>query len=205
MSSETVPVALRNSPKDSKDGRRLRADNSELGGAWKFTMMANGRSPTTPRAYPAEQSLNGCDEDEEGRSSMSQFPTGKKVAVLVATEGVEQIELTDPWDALVAEHAQPSIVSTEPGIIQAFNHLDKADVFDVDAVVETVKSSEYDALVLPRVVANPDFLRMNPEAVAIARRSPCLRFGLTCSSRMSLPQSQCRCCNRQGRVCSVAP
>ncbi|MER2222793.1 MAG: DJ-1/PfpI family protein, partial [Rhodococcus sp. (in: high G+C Gram-positive bacteria)] len=91
---------------------------------------------------------------------MSQQLTGKKVAFLVATEGVEQIELTDPWDALVAEHAQPSIVSTESGTIQAFNHLDKADVFDVDAVVESAESSEYDALVLPGGVANPDFLRM---------------------------------------------
>eukprot|EP01133_Synstelium_polycarpum_P023699 gene23699-28402_t len=89
---------------------------------------------------------------------MSQQLTGKKVAFLVATEGVEQIELTDPWDALVAEHAQPSIVSTESGTIQAFNHLDKADVFDVDAVVESAESSEYDALVLPGGVANPDFL-----------------------------------------------
>jgi len=59
---------------------------------------------------------------------MSQLLAGKKVAFLVATEGVEQVELTDPWDALVAEHAQPSIVSTESGTIQAFNHLDKADV-----------------------------------------------------------------------------
>jgi len=57
---------------------------------------------------------------------MSQLLAGKKVAFLVATEGVEQIELTDPWDALVAEHAQPSIVSTKSGTIQAFNHLDKA-------------------------------------------------------------------------------
>ncbi|MDF2470892.1 MAG: protease, partial [Rhodococcus erythropolis] len=77
------------------------------------------------------------------------------VAFLVATEGVEQIELTDPWDALVAEHAQPSIVSTESGTIRAFNHLDKADVFDVDAVVESAKSSEYDALVLPGGCGQP--------------------------------------------------
>jgi protease I len=100
---------------------------------------------------------------------MSQLLAGKKVAFLVATEGVEQVELTDPWDALVAEHAQPSIVSTESGTIQAFNHLDKADVFDVDAVVESAESSEYDALVLPGGVANPDFLRMNPDAVAFVR------------------------------------
>ena len=100
---------------------------------------------------------------------MSRLLAGKKVAFLVATEGVEQIELTNPWDALVAEHAQPSIVSTESGTIQAFNHLDKADVFDVDAVVESAKWSEYDALVLPGGVANPDFLRVNPGAVAFAR------------------------------------
>ncbi|MFE5876433.1 type 1 glutamine amidotransferase domain-containing protein [Rhodococcus sp. NPDC056506] len=100
---------------------------------------------------------------------MSQKLAGKKVAFLVASEGVEQVELTDPWDALLAEHAQPSIVSTDPGTVQAFNHLDKADVFDVDAVLGSASSSEYDALVLPGGVANPDFLRMSPEAVAFAR------------------------------------
>ncbi len=99
---------------------------------------------------------------------MSQKLAGKKVAFLVASEGVEQVELTDPWDALVAEHAQPSIVSTDPGTVQAFNHLDKADVFDVDAVLGSASPSEYDALVLPGGVANPDFLRMSPEAVAFA-------------------------------------
>jgi protease I len=100
---------------------------------------------------------------------MSQLLEGKKVAFLVAKEGVEQVELTDPWDALVSENAQPSIVSTESGTVQAFDHLDRADVFDVDAVVESAASSEYDALVLPGGVANPDFLRMNPGAVAFAR------------------------------------
>lgn len=100
---------------------------------------------------------------------MSQSLEGKKVAFLVASEGVEQVELTEPWDALTSKHAVPSIVSTESGTVQAFNHLDKADVFDVDAVVESASSSDYDALVLPGGVANPDFLRMNPEAVAFAR------------------------------------
>ncbi len=100
---------------------------------------------------------------------MSQKLMGKKVAFLVASEGVEQVELTDPWGALVAESAQPSLVSTDRGTVQAFNHLDKADVFEVDAALGSTSSSDYDALVLPGGVANPDFLRTNSEAVAFVR------------------------------------
>ena len=95
--------------------------------------------------------------------------SGKRIAFLVAPEGVEQVELTEPWKAVQDEGGAPELVSTEPGEIRAFNHLDKADTFKVDRTVDAVSPSDYDALVLPGGVANPDFLRMNEQAVAFVR------------------------------------
>jgi protease I len=93
---------------------------------------------------------------------------GKKVAILVA-DGFEQVELTEPWKAVEDAGGRPELVSTEDGEIQAFNHLDKADTFKVDRTVDDAKAADYDALVLPGGVANPDFLRMDERAVAFAR------------------------------------
>ncbi|MEU1784710.1 type 1 glutamine amidotransferase domain-containing protein [Streptomyces sparsogenes] len=92
-----------------------------------------------------------------------------QVAFLVAPEGVEQIELTDPWQAVRDAGGTPRLVSTKSGRIQAFNHLDKADTFAVDQVVADATVDEYDGLVLPGGVANPDFLRMDEKAVAFAK------------------------------------
>ncbi|TVT48088.1 type 1 glutamine amidotransferase [Amycolatopsis rhizosphaerae] len=93
---------------------------------------------------------------------------GRRVAFLVAPEGVEQVELTKPWSAVEEAGGQPELVSTQSGHIQAFNHLDKGDTFPVDKVVGEVSPDDYDALVLPGGVANPDFLRTVPEAVRFA-------------------------------------
>jgi protease I len=95
--------------------------------------------------------------------------SGKRIAFLVAHEGVEQVELTEPWKAVENAGGTPELVSTESGEIQAFNHLDKADTFSVDHTVADVSAADYDGLVLPGGVANPDFLRMDEEAVAFAR------------------------------------
>ncbi|MCY0950539.1 type 1 glutamine amidotransferase domain-containing protein [Streptomyces sp. H27-S2] len=92
-----------------------------------------------------------------------------RVAFLVATEGIEQVELTQPWQAVVQAGGSPSLVSLEPGRVQAFDHLDKADTFPVDLTVGEAKAEEFDALVLPGGVANPDALRVNAEAVALVR------------------------------------
>ena len=89
---------------------------------------------------------------------------GKRVAFL-ATDGVEQIELTEPWKAVEEAGAKPELVSLETGEIQGFNHLDKADTFGVDRVVAEADAGEYDALVLPGGVANPDALRTDEDAV----------------------------------------
>jgi protease I len=98
---------------------------------------------------------------------MSQDLSGKTVAFLVAPEGIEQVELTEPWKAVEQAGGTSRLVSTGPGRVQAFHHLDKADTFPVDATVDG--PGEYDALVLPGGVANPDFLRTQPEAVAFIR------------------------------------
>ena len=94
---------------------------------------------------------------------------GKRIAFLVAPEGTEQVELTEPWKAVSGEGATPELISTESGQIQAFNHLDKAETFEVDHTVDEVRASDYDGLVLPGGVANPDFLRLDDGAVAFVR------------------------------------
>jgi protease I len=100
---------------------------------------------------------------------MADTLTNRRVAFLVAPEGVEQVELTEPWQAVEAAGGQPELVSTDSGTIQAFNHLDKADTFTVDRTADAVSASDYDALVLPGGVANPDFLRTDSSAVAFVR------------------------------------
>jgi len=98
-----------------------------------------------------------------------QLNSETKVAFLVAPEGIEQIELTAPWAAVRDAGAAPVLISTEPGKVQAFHHLDAADTFSVDAVVGDVRVEDYAALVLPGGVANPDALRTDETAVAFVR------------------------------------
>ena len=94
---------------------------------------------------------------------------GKRIAFLVAPEGAEQVELTEPWKAIESEGGKPELLSTEAGEVQAFNHLDKGDTFKVDRTVADADASEYDGLVLPGGVASPDLLRMDEDAVAFIR------------------------------------
>ncbi len=93
---------------------------------------------------------------------------GMTVAFLVAPEGVEQIELTEPWKAVQDAGGTPKLVSTKAGQAQAFNHLDNADTFPIDAVVDD-GADQYDALMLPGGVANPDFLRWQPGVAPFVR------------------------------------
>ncbi|HEX7107554.1 MAG TPA: type 1 glutamine amidotransferase domain-containing protein [Acidothermaceae bacterium] len=95
--------------------------------------------------------------------------TGKTVAFLVANEGVEQVELTEPWRAVKQAGGTPKLIAPEDGEVQAFNHLDKGDTFDVDQSVGGASPDDFDALVLPGGVANPDRLRTDPAAVAFAK------------------------------------
>ncbi|MEO5898986.1 MAG: type 1 glutamine amidotransferase domain-containing protein [Ilumatobacteraceae bacterium] len=100
---------------------------------------------------------------------MTQLLDNIKVAFLVANEGVEQVELTSPRDALEAAGAITVVVSLESGRVQAFNHLDPGDVFHVDVVAADARVVDFDALVLPGGVANPDQLRMDSDAVDFVR------------------------------------
>jgi protease I len=93
----------------------------------------------------------------------------KKIAFLTANEGVEQVELTDPMDAVREAGAEVELLAPEAGEVQAFNHLDKGDTFEVDRPVGEADASEYDGLVLPGGVANPDQLRTDPQALEFVR------------------------------------
>ena len=99
---------------------------------------------------------------------MSDRLNGKKVA-FVATDGVEQVELTEPWKAVQNEGGTPELISIESGEIQGFDHLDKDQKFAVDRTVEHAKADDYDGLVLPGGVANPDRLRTDENVVRFVR------------------------------------
>src|SRR5687768_14187501 len=99
---------------------------------------------------------------------MSQSLKGKKIAFL-ATDGFEQVELTRPWDEIKKAGASVDLVSLKSGKIQGMKHADKGDTFNVDKTVDAVKASDYDGLVLPGGVQNPDTLRMNEKAVSFVK------------------------------------
>ena len=94
---------------------------------------------------------------------------GMQIAFLAANEGVEQVELTDPWRAVTAEGGLPVLVAPHPGKVQASNHLDRGDTFPVGMTVAEADPKQFAGLVLPGGVANPDRLRTNPTAVRFVR------------------------------------
>ena len=93
---------------------------------------------------------------------------GKKIAFL-ATDGVEQVELTEPWKAIENEGAHPVLVSLTSGTIRGFNHTEEGDSFTVDEVVSDATASDFDGLVLPGGTHNPDQLRQDRDAVAFVK------------------------------------
>jgi deglycase len=100
---------------------------------------------------------------------MAEELKGKRIAFCVANEGIEQVELTRPWEAVREAGAEADLIAPESGKAQAFNHLDKAEQFDVDRTFEEADPSDYDGIVLPGGVANPDELRTVPEALSFIR------------------------------------
>jgi protease I len=90
---------------------------------------------------------------------------GRTVAFLTAQEGVEEVELTKPWQAVQEAGGTPKLIAPETGDIQAFNHLDKSATYPVDETLADADPDGYDALVLPGGVANPDQLRTNERAI----------------------------------------
>jgi protease I len=94
---------------------------------------------------------------------------GRRIAFMAANEGMEQVEFVKPWQAVKEAGGTPELLSPKPGQAQAFNHLDKGDAFPVDRAIRDADPRDYDALVLPGGVANPDELRRVPEAVEFVR------------------------------------
>lgn len=99
---------------------------------------------------------------------MSDKLSGKKVAILVA-DGFEQVEMTKPRAALEEEGAKTQIVSVKSGQIQGMHHADKGDKFDVDLTLDDARPNEFDALMIPGGLMNPDTLRSTPEALEFTR------------------------------------
>ncbi len=93
-----------------------------------------------------------------------------QIAFLVAPEGIERVELTEPWQAVSDAGFEPVLLSTETGQVQTFDHLDKAETRPVDGVVGSADPDQYAALVLPGGVANPDALRQDEAAVSFVGR-----------------------------------
>ncbi len=120
----------------------------------------------TRRSAVARRSGKGSTMSASSQGSELQ---GRRVAFLVANEGVEQIELTGPWKAVEAAGGVPTLISPEVGKVQAFDHLDKAEVFEATLATADARVEDFDGLVLPGGVANPDQLRMNRSAVRFVR------------------------------------
>ena len=97
---------------------------------------------------------------------MSDELAGKTVAFLTANEGVEEVELTAPWNAVQEAGGTPVLVAPEVGEVQAMNHLDRGNTFTATVTAGDAAVGDYDALVLPGGVSNPDQLRMQPDALA---------------------------------------
>lgn len=97
-------------------------------------------------------------------------PLNGKTIAFLATDGVEQIELTRPWKDLQGAGADLHLISLEEGEIQGYHHLDKAHTFPVDKTAANADVSDYDALILPGGVANPDALRMDENAILLIKQ-----------------------------------
>ena len=93
---------------------------------------------------------------------------GKKIA-FIATDMVEEVELTEPWQAVKDAGGEPELISIKSGEIQAFNHYDKSKTYKVDKEISSARMDDYDGLVIPGGVGNPDTMRMNEDAVEFVR------------------------------------
>lgn len=101
---------------------------------------------------------------------MAESLNNRRVVFLVANEGIEQVELTEPWQAVAQAGGQPVLAAPRPGQAQAFHHLDKADRFPVDVTTSQLSMDDYAGVVLPGGVANPDQLRLDEAAVGFVRQ-----------------------------------
>jgi protease I len=95
---------------------------------------------------------------------------GKKVAFLVAQEGIEEVELTEPWKAVEQAGGEPVLIAPESGEVQSMKHLDKSETYPVDRTLADADADDFDAVVLPGGVANPDQLRTEADAIEFLQR-----------------------------------
>jgi protease I len=95
---------------------------------------------------------------------------GQTVAFLTAQEGIEEVELTEPWKAVQQAGGTPKLIAPDGGEVQAFKHLDKSSTYRVDETLENADPDNYDALVLPGGVANADQLRTDERAIQFVQR-----------------------------------
>jgi protease I len=160
----------------SSSWRAASCSSSQPFGSRVATRRSNAGSQTA--AYPHRSATSRTDRlaaridgnphgNEEKGDEMADL-NGKRVAIL-ATDMFEQVELVEPRKAVEAAGAEVELVSLETGEIQGYNHHDKADTFPVDKVVADVSADDYDALLLPGGVGNPDSLRMDDDAVGFVR------------------------------------
>jgi protease I len=101
---------------------------------------------------------------------MSEQLSGKKIAFLVAQEGIEEVELSEPWKAVEQAGGEAVLIAPESGDVQAFEHLDKSNTYPVDQTLEQADPDDYDGVVLPGGVANPDQLRTEPRAIEFLQK-----------------------------------
>lgn len=101
---------------------------------------------------------------------MASALNGKRIAFLVAQEGIEEVEMTKPWQAIEQAGGVPELIAPEEGSIQAFNHLEKGATFPVDKSLAEARAQDYDGVVLPGGVANPDQLRTDERAVRFLKQ-----------------------------------
>jgi protease I len=94
---------------------------------------------------------------------------GKRIAFIVAQEGIEEVELTEPWKAVERSGGAPELLAPEAGEVQTFNHLDKSATYPVDKPLAEARPEDYDGVVLPGGVANPDQLRTDDRALAFLK------------------------------------
>src|SRR5207253_4252992 len=125
------------------------------------------QSSVALRSFSTVDFRERINQHQREESLMARKLDGKKVAILVA-DGFEQVEMTKPREALDEAGAETKIVSLKPGKIQGMQHADKGDKFDVDLSVDETRPEEFDALMIPGGLFNPDALRSNEDVLDFA-------------------------------------
>ena len=157
---------------EKRFGTRAGRDRGSRGARYTGRSGNANTGPGRHRGGTATQ-LAGCEPlsliQKEAENEMGKTLEGKRIAFL-ATDGVEQSELEQPWQAMQKAGANVELLSVHTGAIQAVRHMDKGDTFEVDGLVCEADAADYDGLVFPGGVANPDTLRANDKAVRFVRQ-----------------------------------